>query len=88
MRSDASAQAWRAIALLGFNVSFYDPHLPNGVHKAIGIRRVRSIDDLLAQADVVSLHCPLTAETQQLIGERALARMRADSVPSRQHRSR
>ena len=70
-----TAAALRAKAL-GFNVSFYDPHLPNGVHKALGIRRERSLAELLKSADVVSLHCPLSAETKHLIGERELALMK------------
>ena len=67
-----TAAALRAKAL-GFNVSFYDPHLPNGVHKAIGIRRERTLDDLLKTSDVISIHCPLNAETRHLIAERELA---------------
>ncbi len=34
------------------------------------------LDTLLARADVVSLHCPLTAESQQLINAQRLARMK------------
>jgi glyoxylate reductase len=37
-------------------------------------------DDLLAQADFVSLHCPLTPETHHLIGERALRRMKPTAI--------
>ncbi len=58
--SIGTATALRAKAL-GFRVIFYDPHLPNGVDKAVGI------------ADVLSLHCPLNAETRHLIAERELA---------------
>jgi glyoxylate reductase len=39
-----------------------------------------SLDELLARADVVSLHCPLTPDTQHLIDERALHRMQASAV--------
>ena len=34
------------------------------------------IDHLLASSDVVSLHCPLTAETRHLIDQKALAKMK------------
>jgi glyoxylate reductase len=37
------------------------------------------LEQLLAEADVVSLHTPLTAETRHLIDERALALMRRDA---------
>jgi len=38
------------------------------------------LDPLLAESDVVSLHCPLTAETQGLIGARELALMKPDAL--------
>ena len=38
------------------------------------------LDELLATADVVSLHCPLNAETRHLIGEPELRRMRREAV--------
>lgn len=34
------------------------------------------VDRLLATSDVVSIHCPLTAETRHLIGQASLARMK------------
>lgn len=38
------------------------------------------LDDLLARADYVSLHTPLTPETTHLVDERALARMKPTAV--------
>ncbi|MBV9866375.1 MAG: C-terminal binding protein [Abitibacteriaceae bacterium] len=70
-----TATALRAKAL-GFQVVCYDPYLPNGVDKALGIKRERHLDDLLKQSDVLSLHCPLTPETHHLIGERELSLMK------------
>ncbi|MDI1312425.1 C-terminal binding protein [Prosthecobacter sp.] len=67
-----TATALRAKAL-GFRVIFYDPYLPNGADKAVGIARIRTLDELLAQTDVLSLHCPLNQETHHLIAERELA---------------
>jgi lactate dehydrogenase-like 2-hydroxyacid dehydrogenase len=38
--------------------------------------RFRSLEELLAESDVVSLHCPLTEQTRHLIDERALELMK------------
>ena len=70
-----TACALRAKAL-GFRVVFYDPYLPNGTHKAVGVERVDSLEALLRQVDVLSLHCPLTEETRYLIAEKELAMMK------------
>ncbi len=70
-----TATALRAKAL-GFKVCFYDPYLPNGVDKAVGVQRVHKLDELLQRADVLSLHCPLNNETRHLIAERELVQMK------------
>ena len=70
-----TAAALRAKAF-GFKVCFYDPYLPNGADKSLGVSRVRTLEELLRQADVVSLHCPLTSETRHLISGRELAWMK------------
>jgi len=71
-----TAAALRAKSL-GLDVAFYDPYKPDGYDKAVGIRRVESLPELLAQAFVVSLHCPLTPETRNLIDRDTLMRMPA-----------
>ena len=74
-----TATALRAKAF-GFDVVFFDPLLPNGVDLALGIRRTRTLDELLAQSDVLSIHAPQTPATTGLIGARELALLPADSV--------
>lgn len=69
-----TAAAQRAKAL-GMEVAFYDPYKADGYDKALGIRRVESLDELLSQALVVSCHCPLTPETHHIIDAAAIAKM-------------
>jgi len=46
---------------------------------AIGVDYV-GLDELLAQSDVVTLHCPLTPETNKLINEKTLAKMKPGAM--------
>ncbi|MCB1228536.1 MAG: hypothetical protein KDK99_22215, partial [Verrucomicrobiales bacterium] len=74
-----TAAALRAKAF-GFDVVFYDPYLPDGVEKALGIRRARSLGELLQQCFILSLHCPLTDETRGMIGAAEIAQMPTGSI--------
>jgi phosphoglycerate dehydrogenase-like enzyme len=69
------ATALRAKAF-GFRTVFFDPYAVTGLHKAIGVERLDTLDDLLRAADVVSVHCPLTHETRGLIGAPEIGKMR------------
>lgn len=64
----------------GMRIVAYDPYVPRGYEIALGIERVESLEDLLRQSDVVSLHCPLTAETRNLIDAESLAMMKPDAI--------
>lgn len=74
-----TAVALRAKAL-GFDVIFYDPYAPDGTDKALGIRRVESVDALLEQSNVVSCHCLLSDETHHVIHCDNIERMRPGSI--------
>jgi D-3-phosphoglycerate dehydrogenase/C-terminal binding protein len=66
-----TATALRARSL-GMEVLFYDPYRPDGYDKALGIRRVDSLEELYRRAYVLSFHCPLTAETRGLFCQQTL----------------
>lgn len=68
------AAALRAKAM-GMDVAFYDPYVPDGRDKALGVRRVESLDELLSQSHVLSLHCPLTDETRRIIDADTMAKL-------------
>jgi C-terminal binding protein len=69
-----TATALRAKAL-GMQVLFYDPYKPDGYDRALGVCRVETLEELLTQSLIVSLHCPLTDETRHMIDAAAIARM-------------
>ncbi len=74
-----TAAALRAKAL-GFRVIFFDPHLPNGAELAIGVERARTLEDLMRQTDMLSIHAPLTRETRGLVGARELGLLKPAAV--------
>ncbi len=71
-----TATALRARAI-GFRVLFYDPSLPQGVDKALGIERANSLEELVQNAYVLSLHCPLTEQTRNIVDDKLLSTMPA-----------
>jgi D-3-phosphoglycerate dehydrogenase len=64
----------------GMTVMGYDPVLPAWPAEFSWARRAESLDALLAESDVVSLHVPLVPETRNLIGAAQLARMKPDAL--------
>ena len=72
--------AARRAAALDMRVAFHDPYHPDGAERAVGYERCASLEELLGTADVVSLHCPLTPETRNLINERTLALMQPHAL--------
>jgi D-3-phosphoglycerate dehydrogenase len=71
-----------AIRAKGFGMSVvaYDPYVSRGMEIAVGVERTESLEGLLAVSDVVSLHCPLTEETRNMIDASALAKMKRDAI--------
>jgi len=67
-----TAAALRAKAF-GMDVVVYDPYISNGSELAVGVRRVHSLQELFGQCDVVSVHAPLSPETEKLINAEVLA---------------
>ena len=61
----------------GMNVIAYtskEPkEIPNGINKA-------SIDNILSDSDIISLHCPLTKQTRELINKNSIAKMKRSVI--------
>lgn len=61
--------------LFQMRVLVYDPYLTREQIAARGAEKMDALDDLLRQADYVSINCPHTAETRGMIGAREYALM-------------
>lgn len=60
---------------LGFTFVIHDPALTDEDALALGAQ-LRSLDELIAEADFVSIHCPLSSKTRHLIDARRFALMK------------
>ncbi len=59
---------------------YYDPYpMPEELERQLHCRRVE-LDTLLRESDVVSLHCPLTAQTRGLIGREQFSLMKPNAI--------
>ena len=73
------AQAMAHKSHFGFNMKiiFFDPYFDNEeVMKKFEATKLNSIDEVLSQADFVSLHCPSTKETKGLINKETISKMK------------
>ncbi len=67
------AVAHRARAF-GMDVTYHNRRpLPGAIENMLGARYVSDLDKLLAEADVISLHCPASAETHHLLDAERIA---------------
>ena len=63
----------------GMRVIAYDPYLDESAVQSAGAEKV-NLDDLLAQADVLSLHCALTNETWHMLGAEQFEKMKPSAI--------
>jgi D-3-phosphoglycerate dehydrogenase len=74
-----SEVATRAHAF-GMEVIAFDPYVADARFTVLRVRRAVTLDALLEEADILTVHTPLTDETTGMIGRRELARLRPGSV--------
>ncbi len=66
--------ARRALGL-GMRVLAYDPFVAKERFRELGVERVESPDEVLAAAEFLTLHLPLTPETRGFLGREAIAKL-------------
>lgn len=69
----------RMALAIGMRVQAYDPFAPDDAF-ADGAVRATDLDALFATSDVLSLHCPLTEDTSNLVNARTLGLMKPSAL--------
>lgn len=76
----ARAVAQRAHHGFGMKVTFHDPYPPPAeLAASLGAEPRGSVEEVLREADFVSLHCPATPETRHLMNRERFGRMRPEA---------
>lgn len=70
----------RRARAFGMDLVGYDPYITDDRFTALRVRRAATLAELLASADVVTVHTPLTDETRDMIGAAELGRMKRGAV--------
>lgn len=65
----------KTLRSMGMEILAYDLFPDNDFAAREGIKYV-SLDELYANSDIISLHCPLTKETEYIINDEAIAKMK------------
>jgi D-3-phosphoglycerate dehydrogenase len=63
----------------GMRTLTYDPYLPDERAHELGLEKV-ALDDVIARADVLTLHVPLTEQTRGMLGAKELAAMKPGAI--------
>ncbi len=63
------------LAGFGMNVLAYDPYPDDGFAQKSGCSYV-GLNELLEQSDIISLNCPLTSDTEYMINDSAISKMK------------
>ena len=74
-----SEVATRALAF-GMDVIGFDPYVGEERFRGLKIRRAATLEEALDGADILTVHTPLTDETESMIGRRELARLKSGAV--------
>ncbi|RLI27804.1 MAG: 3-phosphoglycerate dehydrogenase [Candidatus Hecatellales archaeon] len=70
----------RIARAMGMRVLFYDVLDRSREAREIGCEPLESLEKLLSESDVITVHVPLTAETRRMIGRRELSLMKPGAI--------
>ena len=63
----------------GLRVVYYDPYIPDGIDKSLGVTSL-SLNDLLECSDIISIHTPLTPKTKGMANKQFFSRVKEGCI--------
>lgn len=57
----------KRLLVCGFDVVVYDPYVDDNYMKSFPVRKALSLRHLFEDSDIISVHCPLTEETEGMV---------------------
>ncbi|KAK7206771.1 D-isomer specific 2-hydroxyacid dehydrogenase [Myxozyma melibiosi] len=77
---DIGREVARKLKVFDMDIAYYNRRqLPADVEEKLGAKYYSSLDELLKKCDVLSINCPLTPETKNMISDREFALMKDGS---------
>ncbi len=64
----------------GMKVIAYDPYVAQSRFEVLRVEEIKSLDGVLEQSNILTLHTPLTDETNGMIGKREIARLPQQAI--------
>lgn len=64
----------------GMKVSSYSPYNSDDDFRQAGVDRITTVEDLYSNSDIVSIHVPLTSDTEHLIGYELVNKMPKNAI--------
>jgi phosphoglycerate dehydrogenase-like enzyme len=64
----------------GMQVGFFDPFAARGLEKSLNIRRFETVEELISNSKIITLHCPLTPTTKEMVDSTFLRQLNPNTI--------
>jgi len=64
----------------GMQVGFYDPFTARGIEKSLNAKRFETVDELILNSKIITLHCPLTPTTKEMVDSNFLGQLNTGTI--------
>lgn len=66
--------------VFGLSIFAYDPYVSKEEINSLGAKKIDSLEEIMKECDIISLHLPLNPDTRHLINESLLRKMKPSAI--------